>query len=29
MLNILYYDDDKYDLSDVKTMAAGLLKALP
>lgn len=29
MLNVLYYDDDKYDLSDVKTMAAGLLKALP
>ena len=29
MLNVLYYDDDKYDLSDVKTMVAGLLKALP
>lgn len=28
-LNVLYYDDDKYDLSDIKTMAAGLLKALP
>lgn len=29
MLNVLYYDDDKYDLSDIKTMTAGLLKALP
>lgn len=29
MLNVLYYDEDKYDLSDIKTMTAELLKALP
>lgn len=28
-LNILYYDDDKYDFEDVRTMVAGLLKTLP
>jgi len=28
-LNVLYYDDDKYDSEDVHTMVAGLLKTLP
>lgn len=28
-LNVLYYDDDKYDFEEVRTMVAGLLKTLP
>ena len=28
-LNVLYYDDDRYDSEDVHTMIAGLLKTLP
>lgn len=29
MLNVLYYDDDKYDSEEVHTMVARLLKTLP
>lgn len=28
-LNVLYFDDDKYDFEDAQTMVAGLLKILP